>query len=183
MFFSIPCRGDPSGRPLRFASTASGCYNKVNQDNGQSMKVLLLQNIKNIGLKGEIKDVSDGYAVNFLLPKKMAVPAAATTVLGYREQEALLRREAEKELATAQKLAGSLDGQVVEIFAKSSKDGVLFGGITATQVAEALNKQGYKVTKEQVMIAKAIKTVGEHPVTVKLRHGLEAEIMVVVEEE
>lgn len=147
------------------------------------MKVLLLQNVKNIGLKGEVKEVSDGYATNFLLPQKMAVPAESKIVTSYREQEALAHREAEKELAATQKLASGLDGQVVEIAAKASKDGVLFGGITAAQVAEALNKRGFQVAKEQVLIGKAIKTVGEHPVTVKLRHGLEAEITVVVGEE
>lgn len=143
------------------------------------MKVILLQKVSDLGDADEIKDVADGYARNFLFPRHLAVPATAPAVGDLETRQKRQVKEAEHELHEQQALADRIDGYEVEIKQKVSEKGLLYAAVTPHKVAEQLNKLGFPVIKEQLAM-KPIKEPGSYPVTVKFRHGLEAEIVVVV---
>ena len=144
------------------------------------MKVVLLQNVKSLGDRGDIKEVSDGYARNFLFPKNLAKVATEKAIL---EIEKIKMKEImmeEKDLIKTEKLAGKLEGEGFVIKAKTNTQGKLYGGIGPIEIAEVLNKKRFKVTKEQIKI-NPIKEIGDHDVIVNLNHGLEARIRVIIE--
>ncbi|HBX16417.1 MAG: 50S ribosomal protein L9 [Candidatus Magasanikbacteria bacterium GW2011_GWC2_41_17] len=147
------------------------------------MKIILLQDVKKIGMKGEIKEVSDGHARNFLLPQNLAILATPKAVENFKKQMEAARQTAEKDLQATQNLASRLDGEEVRLKAKASKDGKLFGGISAAQIVAALNKKGFIILKNQIVIFEPIKTIGEHRVSVQLAHGLETEITILIDGE
>lgn len=142
------------------------------------MKVILLEDVKNLGVKGEIKEVADGYGLNYLLPKKLAAPASAQMITKLEEEELTVRRRAEKDLRQVQVLAGKLDGVEADLVGKANPEGKLYAAITPAVIADYLVKQGYAVEKHQVALGSPIKEVGDHKVNIKFRHGLEAEILV-----
>ncbi|MBI5022680.1 MAG: 50S ribosomal protein L9 [Candidatus Magasanikbacteria bacterium] len=147
------------------------------------MKIILLQDVKKIGMKGEIKEVSDGHARNFLLPQNLAIFATPKAIENFKKQVEAARQTAEKDLQATQNLASRLDGEEVRLKAKASKDGKLFGGISAAQIVSALDKKGFIILKNQIVISEPIKSIGEHRVIVQLSHGLEAEITVLIDGE
>ncbi len=144
------------------------------------MKVLLLQDIKKLGKQGEIRTVADGYARNFLFPRKSAVLATPQTLVEWRAKAEKTRQEAEVELKHYQELATRLDGLELDLAAKAGADGKLYGGIGAQKIAEELKKKNFVVSKTQIAMSQPIKTLGEHRVTIKFPHGLEAEVTVIV---
>lgn len=146
------------------------------------MKVILLQDVKKIGMKGEIKEVADGHARNLLLPQNLAILATPKAIENFKKQVDAALRAAEMDLKATQALASRLDGEELRLKAKASKDGKLFGGISPAQIVSALEKKGFKILKNQIVISEPIKTTGEHSVIVQLAHGLEAEVVVIVEE-
>lgn len=131
------------------------------------MKVIFLQNIKGVAQMGDIKDVSDGYARNFLLPRKLAKAASAQSI---KEAE-LLRQKREIVDATrkerGERLVKDLEGLELEFIEDSNDDGHLYGSVHAEQIAEALNKKGFKVTEDEINLPQPLKTVGEHEVEVE----------------
>ncbi len=143
------------------------------------MRVVLLAEVKALGRAGEIKEVSDGYARNFLLPKKLAAPATPQAVSAVArkkaEAEAALAREREDE----RRLMAHWDGRTVEIGAKG-REGRLFGSITARDIAAALATSGSQVTGDMVRLEKPIKETGIFTVTLRSRHGSEARLIVAV---
>lgn len=146
------------------------------------MKVLLLADVKGQGKKGEIINVSDGYANNFLLKKGLAEIATADKInsAAIHEQAVLKQKEAEKQEAHAQ--AAKLKGKVVSIVAaKSSAQGKMFGSITNKEIADELAKMGYSVDKKQIVLKTPIRTVGTYTVNVKMYAELSVPITVVVE--
>lgn len=147
------------------------------------MKVILLQDVKKIGMKGEIKEVSDGHARNFLLPQNLAILATPKAIENFKKQVEAARKAAETDLKATQALASRLDGEELRLKAKAAKDGKLFGGISATQIVSALEKKGFKILKNQIVISDPIKTAGERSIIVRLPHGLEAEVAILVESE
>ena len=147
------------------------------------MKIILLQDVKKIGMKGEIKEVSDGHARNFLLPQNLAILATPKAIENFKKQVEAARQKAEKDLQATQNLASRLDGEEVRLKARASKDGKLFGGISAAQIVAALNKKGFIILKNQIVIFEPIKTIGEHRVSVQLAHGLETEITILIDGE
>jgi len=148
------------------------------------MKVILLKDIQKIGQKDQIKDVSDGYARNFLIPEGLAKPATESALKQLEIQKAIAAKEAEEELKQAEETVGTLDGQEVEIGAKTDDSGKLYGAITPAKIAKKLKDLGFVVKKEQIKLEeKAIKEAGEHEITVEMDHGLEAKIKLVVLEE
>lgn len=146
------------------------------------MRVLFLQDVKNVGKKGEIKETADGFATNFLLPRKLAAPAAAPTATLWQAKESKIQRAKEAEIKKEEALAARLNSVRLEVQSKTSKDGKLFGGVSAAQIAELLRAKGLAVEKNNVVVEGAIKTVGQHRVKIKLSHGLEAGITVEVAE-
>lgn len=145
------------------------------------MKVLLLKDVPTIGQEGEAHEVSDGYARNFLFPKHLAVPVTDHAQREVAQRVDAVRREQERELAQLQRLAAAVDGQEVTITAPASATGTLYGSIGATAVATALTAAGFRVDEQWVQVPEPIKDVGEHLVRLQLPHGLEAEVVVIVE--
>ena len=143
------------------------------------MKVVLLDNIKGIGQVGDIKDVSDGYARNFLFPRRSARPASE----GVLKDVQALKLKKLQELALAKdkavELAAKLAGTKIELSGKANDKGTLFAGIEAHHVADAVSAAGgVKISPDMVKLPEHIKTVGEHQVTLELADGVTAEVHV-----
>lgn len=143
------------------------------------MKVILLADVKGTGKKQEIVNVSDGYARNFLFPKKLAMeatPGAAKEI--ERKQAAERQREMERR-AAAEKKAASLRGKVITVLAKCGAQGRLYGSVTGQEIADALRAQhGVEVDKRKIDLAEPIRTVGETEVLVKLYPEISAKMTV-----
>ena len=127
-------------------------------------------------------EVADGYARNFLFPKKLAVPATpgALTQMGKRAERNRSRHEAER--GQAQELKAKLDSQTLTILADASEEGKLFGSISVSEVAAALNEQlGLEIDKKKINLNEHIKTVGEHSATIKVHADLNAHLKILVQ--
>lgn len=147
------------------------------------MKVILLKNVPGTGAKGDIKDVADGYARNFLLKKKLAKMATKDAVGDLKKQEEKKKKLSEQELKENQVLAGKIDGANIEIKAKVSGGGVLYAGVKAEEIVDAVKKQlSLNINSKQVKIEKPIKELGEHRIIIEFGHGLEAELNIAVSE-
>jgi large subunit ribosomal protein L9 len=144
------------------------------------MKVILLQNVEDLGKKYEVKDVKDGYARNFLFPEKLAKPATEEALKWLQDQKEVIAQEAEEDLKKSQELASKIDGIEVNISVKVGDEGQLFESINSQKVADALKEMGFEVKKSQIDLASPIKELGEFPISVKLDHNLEAEIKLIV---
>lgn len=144
------------------------------------MKVVLLEDIEKLGKKYEIKEVADGYARNFLIPKGLAKPATKKMIEWAERQKELLQKRAEESLKKIQKLASQLDGQEIEFLVKVGKKGEVFEGIGKTKIAKKLKEMGFEVKPSQIVLSKPIKEIGEFPVKIELDQGLEAEIKIVI---
>lgn len=150
------------------------------------MKVIFLEDVKGRGKKGEVKEVPDGYANNFLIKNKKAEPATNANVSALRGQKKAADREAAEEKAEAEALKAKLedDKTVVELKAKAGTDGRLFGAISSKQVVEALEKQfGLKIDKRKMDMKEPIRALGYRTVTVKLYHDVEAKIRIHTDEQ
>lgn len=146
------------------------------------MKILLLQEVRKLGKAGEIVEVSDGYARNFILPKKLGIEATKAVVNDWQiKKDAEAARKA-KEEAEAKALAASLNGKTITIKAKAGENGRLFGKVTSQDAAAAVEKQlGLKLDKKKVIVPDDIKTVGEYKINLRLMASAIAEINVKVE--
>lgn len=147
------------------------------------MKVILLQDVEHIGRKFEVKEVADGYARNFLLPKGLAKPATKEALEWVRVQKEILEKKAEEELKKVQDLASRIDDLEVVIPVKIGDEGQLFESITAQRIAERLKEMGFEIRKNQIHLENPIKELGEFPVKISFEHNLEAEIRVIIAEE
>ncbi len=146
------------------------------------MKVILLRNIQKLGKLGDIKEVSTGYARNFLLPQGLAEEATPGAVANIESSKSKASAAAQKELAEFTALAQSLEGQAVEIKAKASGEGTLYASLAASIIVDSLEKKGFNLKKKQIEVGH-IKTLGTHELTIHLDHGLEARIMLNVKPE
>jgi len=146
------------------------------------MKVIFLKDVKGKGRKGEIKNVSDGYARNYLFPKNLAEEATSGNLNALKAQEKKEREHAKEELVRAEQLKDTIEKLTVEISAKSGEDGRLFGSVTSKQIAEQLKKQKIKVDKRKIELDEPIRTLGYTKVPVKLHHDVTAVVNVHVAE-
>ena len=140
------------------------------------MKVILMQNVEDVGKKYEVKEVKDGYARNFLIVKKLAKPATKQALKWLDSQKENIEKEVEEELKKFQELASNLDDLEVQITLKVGDEGQLFESVNAQKIAEKLKEMGFDVKKSQVDLKDAIKQTGEFKVKINLEHNLEAEI-------
>ncbi|MFJ8064287.1 50S ribosomal protein L9 [Psychrobacillus sp. NPDC096426] len=148
------------------------------------MKVVFLKDVKGKGKKGEIKNVADGYAHNFLLKNKLAVEANTAAISALEGQKKKSEKEAAEELAEAKKLKEVLEQLTVELKAKSGSDGRLFGSVTTKQIAAQLEKShSIKLDKRKMELDDAIRALGYTNVPVKLHHEVVATLKVHVTEE
>jgi len=147
------------------------------------MEVILRQDIDKVGSRGEIVKVADGYARNFLLPKRLAVRASeANKKIVEQERQAHLRREV-KELAGAGDLGKMLEGVTVTIAQKAGDQDQLFGSVTAKDIAEALEKQNFTIDRRKIHLEEPIRQLGAHKVTLRLHREVSVEITVIVSRE
>ena len=143
------------------------------------MKVILLQDVKSLGKKDAIVEVSDGYGQNYLIPRKLAVAATAGNMNEVKQRKDSLDNKAKKELEAAKEYASNLNEKVVNLYAKVGENGKLFGAISNKDIQEAIKKQyGLEVDKKKIVLNEPIKTVGSHIVEIKLYTGVNAKITV-----
>ena len=146
------------------------------------MKVVLLQDVKGHGKKGELCNVSDGYARNFLFPKKLAVEADNAALNELRNREEAAAHHKQEEIDAANALAAKLDGKTVTIKAKAGAGGKLFGSVTSKEIAkEIAHTLGLQIDRKKMSVAD-IKNFGEYTAEIKLYKGISAKITVKVTE-
>jgi len=147
------------------------------------MKVIFKQDVKGSGKKGEIKEVSDGYARNFLLKKNLAVEATAANLGAQKAEEKKVAHQEQMEKEEAIQLKDNLADLTVELTAKSGEGGRLFGSITSKQIADALKKEyGYKIDRRKIDLEQPIRTLGYTVVPIKLHPEVAGSIKVHVKE-
>lgn len=145
------------------------------------MKVILLDNIKGVGKKDEVINASDGYARNYLLPKKLAVEANAQNMakLNNKKEAAIYKKDLEKQNAV--QLAKKLKGIMLKIKVKAGENGKIFGGVTSKEISDNLKSQyNFDIDKKKIELKETIKTLGEFNVPIKLFEGVMADLKVEV---
>ena len=148
------------------------------------MKVVLRRDVKDLGSAGQVKEVADGYARNYLFPRKLAVPATRSALAEVEAREKAAERRAAAEEREARVVAERIKDQPVRIFPKVGEQGRLYGSVTAADVAEALQKQlGHPVDKRKIDLEEPIRTLGEYKVPYRITRTVTAMLTVVVDRE
>ncbi len=147
------------------------------------MRIIFLQDVENLGKKYEVKEVADGYARNFLIPRGLAKIATTETLKWLAAQKEIEEKRAEEALKKTQELAAQIEGLEVIIPVKVGEEQQLFESITSQKISEKLKEMGFKIKKEQIDLPEPLKELGEWPAKVKFEHNLEAEIRIIVTEE
>ncbi len=147
------------------------------------MKVILLEDVKSLGKKGEIVNVSDGYARNFVLPKHVGVEATEKNKNELKLQKQHEDKMAAERLAQAKELAVKLDGLTIEVTMKAGENGKVFGSVASKEIAEQASKQhGLSLDKKKIVLEEPIKSFGMHDVTIKLHPEVTGKLHVKVKE-
>ena len=148
------------------------------------MKVILQQDVRGQGKKGQMVEVAEGYARNFLLPRKLAVAATAANMNTMKMQEKARKAEEARLKAEAEATAQQLKGAVVKLTAKAGAGGKLFGAVTAKEIAEGLKSQfGIELNKQKIVLEEPIKSYGTYELKAKLGFEITGTVYVVVAEE
>ena len=147
------------------------------------MKVILLEDVKSLGKKGQLVEVNAGYARNFILPKKLGIEATSKNINDLKLQKQNEEKVAQEHLEAAQELAKKLEAAKVELKIKTGEGGRTFGSVSSKEIAIAVKEQlGYDLDKKKIQIKEAIRTPGMHLVPVKLHQKVTAELKVHVGE-
>ena len=146
------------------------------------MKVILLQDVKGKGKKGQMIEVSDGYARNFMLPKKLAIEATTDAINTMRMNDKATQERIAREKAEALETSKKLRAMTLVVKAKGGGAGRLFGAVTNAEIASALEKQGVKLDKRKIVMNENIKSIGTYTVTCKLGYEINAPLTVKIEE-
>ena len=146
------------------------------------MKVILLQDVKGKGKKGQLLEVSDGYARNFMLPKRLAIEATPDAINTMRMNDKATQERIAREKAEALATSKKLREMTVVVKAKGGGAGRLFGSVTNAEIADALAKQGVKLDKRKIVLSETIKNVGTYTATCKLGYEITAPLTVKIEE-
>lgn len=148
------------------------------------MKVILLEDVKGTGKKGDLVEVSAGYAQNFLIKRKLALEATNQALNELKNQQASKQHKIDVETQAAKEHAAVIDGKTIKVLAKAGAGGKLFGSVTAKEIAEELKKQyGVSVDKRKIELATDIKGFGTYSVVIKLYTGISAKCTVEVSEQ
>jgi large subunit ribosomal protein L9 len=142
------------------------------------MKIFLKEDVKNLGRIGEVVNVSDGYARNFLLPKKLAVEANTKNIKEFEHHKKALQEKAAKVRAEFRTVAEKLSALNLTIAAKAGEEEKLFGSVTNMDIAEALKEAGYDVDKKKIVLDEPIKRLGDYTVEVKIDAEISARVKV-----
>ena len=147
------------------------------------MKVILLEDVKALGKKGQIVNVNDGYARNFILPKKLGLEANNKNLNDLKLKKANDEKIAQEQLEEAQELGKKIEAGKVELAIKVGEGGRTFGSVSTKEIAAAVKEQmGYDIDKKKIQLKEAIKALGTHNVPVKLHTKVTAELKVVVKD-
>ncbi len=147
------------------------------------MKVILLEDVKALGKKGEIVNVNDGYARNFILPKKLGLEATGKNLNDLKLQKANVEKVAAEQLKDAQEFAKKIAEGKVELAIKFGEGGRAFGSVSSKEIAAAAKEQmGFDIEKKKIQLKDALKTIGTHEVPVKLHPKVTATLKVIIKE-
>ena len=147
------------------------------------MKVILMTDVPALGQRGETRDVANGYARNFLLPRKLAVPATPANLKNVEHLKRQRTREEQRALETAKATAERIEGLTLAVTARASEDGRLYGSVSAQDVVEFLERHKISVEKRRVAMDEPIKAVGDYKVLVRLHGDVTAALTVTVKAE
>jgi large subunit ribosomal protein L9 len=147
------------------------------------MKVILKEDVKNLGTMGQIVDVSDGYVRNFLTPRGLAVEANVKNIKSLEHQKKIIQEKAKKIKNQAQDLSSRVSAMTLVIKAKAGEEGKLFGSVTAMDVAEALKNEGVEIDKRKIALDEPIRRLGAFTVSLKLHSEIPTQVNVQVVEE
>ena len=145
------------------------------------MKVILTDELRGKGGEGDIVDVAQGYAENFLFPNKMALPATPGNIKQLEQRRGNIAKREEKRIADAEALKASLEGKKIFVDAKVGEEGVLFGSVTTSMIADAvLAETGVEIDRKRLDVRKAIKTAGEHTVALNIYRDIHVDLQLMV---
>ncbi|PKL16626.1 MAG: 50S ribosomal protein L9 [Spirochaetae bacterium HGW-Spirochaetae-5] len=147
------------------------------------MKVILQKDIPNLGDAGDIKEVAEGFARNFLLPKKLVIVANDSSKKAIDHQKKLIKIKKDKRKKTSEQIAASMSDVEITIPAQVGEEGKLFGSITSMDIAKELKLKGFDIDKRKIQLDSPIKSEGEFKVSIKLEEGLSATVKVIVVKE
>ncbi|KAB2907858.1 MAG: 50S ribosomal protein L9 [Ignavibacteriales bacterium] len=147
------------------------------------MKVILRQNIDALGQVGDIIEVNEGYALNYLIPKKYAYAALKGNLRAIEDEKKLLLKRREKEVAAANELASNIENVKIEIMVQAGEEDKLFGSVTSQMIADKLKEKGFELDKRSIELHEPIKALGIFDVPVKLHSAVTAKIKVFVVKE
>lgn len=147
------------------------------------MKVILLDDVKNVGKKGDIIEVADGYARNYLIPKKLAVEATPGKIKEINLQKEVEERKRRAEEEKARNIAAVLKGKEIYVKASAGSGGKLFGAVNSKDIAEAIKEQlGIEIDRKKIVLKEPIKQIGRFKVNIKLYPGVQVDVLVAVGE-
>ena len=138
------------------------------------MKIILRDDVVKVGAAGETKNVSDGFARNFLFPKKLAMPATPANLRRWESEKKLHQTRLAQTLESAQQLAQSLEGLGLELKVRSGREGHLFGSVTSQMISEALLEKGFTIEKKNIVLETSIKSLGDFQVPIRLHSQVTA---------
>jgi len=142
------------------------------------MKIILTNDVESLGRKGDVKDVKNGYARNYLLPHKFAIEATSSNLKVWEQRhKAMLKVEA-KFADEARELASQMESLVIPITMKAGEEGKLFGSVTSQLIANGLTEKGYNISRKDIGLESPIKVLGTHDVTIKLHHEVSVTVQV-----
>ncbi len=147
------------------------------------MRVILKADVESLGKTGDLVKVSDGYARNFLIPRGFAAEASTTNVKALEREQAIITRKAEKEKKNAEELLARFADVSLTIARRVGAQDKLFGSVTAKDIEAELAAKGFQIDRKHIVLAAAVKSVGDYPVKIKLHPGITAEIVLKVVEE
>jgi large subunit ribosomal protein L9 len=147
------------------------------------MKVILKDDVKNVGNMGDIVKVADGYARNYLVPRGLAVEASTKNIKSIEHEKRIIQEKAKKIKGSAQDLSDRISKVTLVMKATAGEEGKLFGSVTTMDIAEALKKEGFEIDKKKISLDEPIKRLGEHTVNVKIHPEITTNVTVQVVQE
>lgn len=147
------------------------------------MEIILQEDVEKLGNRGQVVTVKEGYARNYLLPRKLAIPANASNMKRLEKMRAAFAKKEATEREGAQQQAAQLASVSLKLSRKAGENDQLFGSVTSGDIAEALKTQGYEIDKRKIQLNDPIKLVGEYPITLKLYRDVTATVNLTVERE
>ena len=147
------------------------------------MRIILQEDVEKLGTRGQVVEVAEGYARNFLFPRKLGLEATAGNMKRLEKMRAVFAKKEATEKEAAQKLAELLAGVSIELSRRAGENDQLFGSVTSADVSDALAAQGYNVEKRKIALADPIKVVGEYEIPVKLHREVTATLKLAVKKE